>query len=165
MRVVLIDDHFNVVKGVMTPYLRSLALVDLTILADRYKGTPWTLRRPEDALEQLLESDCILVSLSHQRLMCVSLGQPWFSTDWVLSEEWLGDCVTVPEAIGVLTALGKALNVQRFEVGTRATPGQRHEAAARLYQRQGLRLSTCVLEGEINEQESPTQSNGSPETA
>lgn len=154
MRVILIDDHANVVKGVMTPHLRRLMLVDLTILAAQYTGTPWTLKRPEEAQEALLESDAILVVFPDNALMCVSLGQPWFSSDWVLSEEWLGHGVNTDRAVQALQHIAKALNVKRFEVGTRATPGQRHEAAARLYQRQGLRLSTCVLEGEVDEQES-----------
>ena len=150
MRVILIDDGMPVL-GELTDHLRKLMLVDLVILRQQYRDAGWALVRPEEALETFLESDMALVVLPGDRLMMVSAGRPWFSPDIILSEEWLGHGVTVPEAVEVMKAIGRAHGIERFEVGTRATPGQRHEAAARLYQRQGLRLSTCVLEGKTHE--------------
>lgn len=151
MRVILIGSNGTWAKGTMTPYLRKLMLADLTILAHQYRDTPWVLKRPEEALEEILDGDDVLIVFPDNRLMCASLVQPWFSKDWVLSEEWVGHGLTTDEVIRAMRMIAKTLQVKRIVVGTRAAPGQRHEAVARRYQQQGLRLATIVLEDEVHE--------------
>lgn len=147
MRVIIIGSEGSVRVGVLTEALRKHVLVELCILHTRYGAEGWQLKGPLEGLEALIESDRILVQLASGRLMCVDLAQPWFSPEWVLGEEWLGNGVGTTEAVDAMRLLCRKFNVSRFEVGTRASPGQRHQAVARLYQRSGLRPSTIVLEG------------------
>lgn len=150
MRVIIIEDGQGRV-GELTDHLRRLVLCDLTILAAQYREAGWDLKRPEEAIREFYDEVYALVVLPGDRLMMVSSGIPWFANDPTISEEWIGYGVSVAEAADTLRLLGRQFGATKFEVGTRATPGARHNAAARLYQRQGLRLSTNVLVGDIHE--------------
>lgn len=153
MQVILINDHWQAVSGSLTSYIRRRMLVDLTILADQYKDQGWSLVRPEEAVQAWLESSGALLVFPDFRLMMVSTCAPWFASDQVLNEEWIGQGITTEDAVKAMKAVASQIGVQRIEVGTRATPGQRHEAASRLYQRLGLRPMTITLGGNIHEQE------------
>lgn len=150
MRVIIIDNG-QPRLGELTTHLRRLVLCDLTILAAQYAGQGWELRRPEEALEGFQTDDYALLVLPGDRLIMVSAGRPWFSPELVFSEEWVGHGVTTAEACDAIRLVAAKFGATKFEVGTRATPGARHDAAARLYQRQGMRLSTHVLVGDIHE--------------
>lgn len=145
------------------PMLRSRIISELTALAEGYKGTGWKITCPIKAFHRT-RGEFTFVLLASGGIMAVSSQVPWFAEQHVLSEEWIGAGVTTQEAIDTLKLMATVMGFERYEVGTRAAPGQKHEAAARLYQRQGLRLSTISLEGVVNdEQETVTQSDGSPQ--
>lgn len=151
MKVILLDKDMNCVGGILTTYLRHRMLVDLTILASQYREVGYQLISPVKAMTAWEDSDGALVVFSDFRLMMVTAGAPWFASDVVLYEEWIGQGVTTDDAIKAMKAIAPHIGATKISVGTRATPGQRHEAAARLYQRQGLRPSTITLEGDVNE--------------
>lgn len=157
----------QIINGRIVKYVGSLGLIrsriisELTGLAEGYKGTGWKVSCPVKAFERT-QNEFTYVLLEDGGIMAVSSQVPWFAEEFVLCEEWLGAGVTVHEAAEALRLMCKTMGFTRFEVGTRAAPGQKHEAAARLYQRQGLRLSTISLEGVVNdEQETVTQGHGS----
>lgn len=142
-------------------YIRQRVISELTRLAEGYKDTGWHVTDPVKAYHRTRE-DFTFVLLHCGGIMAVSSHVPWFAEEHVLSEEWIGAGVTTEEAADAMRLMCKVMGFTRFEVGTRATPGQKHEAAARLYQRQGLRLSTISLEGVVtHEQETVTQGDGS----
>lgn len=150
MRVIIIGSDNSIEFGELTQHLRRLILCDLTILAAQYVGQGWELRRPEEALETFEDDGYALLVLPGDRLMMVTGGRPWFSPELVFSEEWVGHGVTTDDVAWAMRVVGRHFGATKFEVGTRATPGARHEAAARLYQRSGLRLATNVLVGDID---------------
>lgn len=157
----------QIINGRIVKYVGSLGLIrsriisELTGLAEGYKDTGWKVTCPIKAFHRT-RGEFTFVLLESGGIMAVSSQVPWFAEQHVLSEEWLGAGVTVSDAADVLYLMCKTMGFSRFEVGTRATPGQKHEAAARLYQRQGLRLSTISLEGVVeHEQETVTQGDGS----
>ena len=140
---------------------RARIISELTALAEGYKGTGWKITCPIEAYHKTKDVFTFVI-LESGGIMAVSSQVPWFAEEHVLCEEWLGAGVTVSDAADALYLMCKSMGFTRFEVGTRATPGQKHEAAARLYQRQGLRLSTISLEGVVtHEQETVTQGDGS----
>lgn len=158
----------QIVNGRIVRYVGSMGLVrsriisELTGLAEAYKDTGWKITCPIKAFRRT--QGFTFVMLESGGIMAVSSQVPWFAEEHVLCEEWIGAGVTTEEAADALRLMCKVMGFSRFEVGTRATPGQKHEAAARLYQRQGLRLSTISLEGVVeHEQETTAQSNGSPQ--
>ena len=160
MRVLQIVDG-NIYKVAETPQHRARIISELTALAEGYKGTGWKITCPIKAFHRIRE-DFTFILLESGGIMAVSSQVPWFAEEYVLCEEWLGAGVKTWHAAEALRLMCKTMGFTRFEVGTRAAPGQKHEAAARLYQRQGLRLSTISLEGVIDhEQETVTQGDGS----
>lgn len=145
-------------------YMRRRIISELTGLADGYADTGWKLADPIQAFETI-KDEFTFVLLESGGLMAVSSNVPWFSQEHVLSEEWLGAGVTTSAAVEAMNAICKQAGISRFEVGTRAAPGQRHQAASRLYQRDGLRVSTITLTGDTHEQEDSTQGYGPAKTA
>lgn len=142
-------------------YHRFRIIAELTTLAEQYKGTGWKITDPVKAFQRT-KDEFTFIMLESGGIMAVSSQVPWFAEQHVLSEEWIGAGVTTQEAIDTLKLMATVMGFERYEVGTRAAPGQKHEAAARLYQRQGLRLSTISLEGVVeHEQETVTQGHGS----
>lgn len=131
-------------------YIRHRIISELTRLAEVYKGTGWQLAEPVVAFHTT-EDEFTFVLLESGGMMAVSANVPWFAQEHVLSEEWLGAGVTTTEAVEAMKAICKQAGIRRFEVGTRAAPDQRHTAAARLYQRDGLRLTTITLEGVMDD--------------
>lgn len=163
----------QIVDGVVTAltaykykgYIRHRIISELTGLAEGYKDTGWKLADPVEAFATI-KDEFTFVLLESGGMMAVSTNVPWFAQEHVLCEEWLGAGVTTTEAASAMKAICKQAGISRFEVGTRAVPKQKHSAAARLYQRDGLRLTTITLEGVMNdEQEDAAQGNGSAETA
>lgn len=163
----------QIVDGTVTPftkyrqrgYIRHRIISELTRLAEGYKDTGWKLADPVEAFHTI-KDEFTFVLLESGGIMAVSSNVPWFAQEHVLCEEWLGAGVTTTEAASAMKAICKQAGIRRFEVGTRAVPNQKHSAAARLYQRDGLRLTTITLEGVMNdEQEDVAEGNGSVETA
>lgn len=153
MRVLMIDRGKIIKMGEADmPRLRSRIIAELTTLAEGYKGTGWKVSCPIKAFERT-KNEFTFVLLESGGIMAVSSQVPWFAEQHVLSEEWIGAGVTTQEAINTLKLMSTVMGFERYEVGTRAAPGQKHEAAARLYQRQGLRLSTISLEGVIEHEQ------------
>lgn len=142
--------------------IRARIISELTALAEGYKGTGWKVTCPIKAFHRT-KDEFTFVLLESGGIMAVSSQVPWFAEQHVLSEEWIGAGVTTQEAIDTLKLMAEVMGFERYEVGTRATPGQRHEASARLYQRQGLRVSTIALEGvvEHGQQKDSSQGDGS----
>lgn len=148
MRMIHVLGSGDIVPLVYTNSLRQEVLSVLTVLADQFKETGVPTRCPIEALE-IIGPELTFVRLS-TGWMAVSTNMPWYSTEHVLCEEFVGPGVTTEQAVEALEAICKATGVRRYEVGTRAAPQQKHEAVARLYQRQGLRLSTVSLEGVVS---------------
>lgn len=152
MRMIQVLPSGGIVPLMYTNSLRQEVLTVLTVLADQFKETGVPTRCPIEALE-LIGPELTFVRLG-TGWMAVSTNMPWYSTEHVLCEEFIGPGVSVEQAVEALEAICKATGVHRYEVGTRAAPRQKHQAVAQLYQRQGLRLSTISLEGVVdNEQE------------
>lgn len=149
----------NIYKVAETPLHRARIISELTALADGYRGTGWKVTCPIKAFHRTREDFAFLL-LESGGIMAVSSQVPWFAEQHVLSEEWIGAGVTTQEAIDTLKLMATVMGFERYEVGTRATPGQRHEASARLYQRQGLRVSTIALEGVVEHGQQKDSSEG-----
>lgn len=140
-------------------YMKNRIISELTRLSEEYRSTGWKMEDPYMAY-QAIKDEFQFVVLPDGGVMAVSTNKPWFSREWVLCEEFIGAGVTTEQAAFALRCIAKAIRVNRFEVGTRATPGAKHQAAARLYQRAGLTCSTITLGGTVDEQEDSSQGDG-----
>lgn len=132
---------------------RSLLLLSLYTLRDRYAGEGWALETPETAAEELTPGN--LFVFVDDKLMCLSQSKPWFSAEYVITEEFVDEGILLETVKAVCEAACREIGIRRYTVGTRAAPNQRHAGLASLYQREGLTVSTVELMGVIHEQENP----------
>ena len=129
---------------------RSLLLLSLYTLRDRYAGEGWALETPETAAEELTPGN--LFVFVGDKLMCLSQSKPWFSAEYVITEEFVDEGIPLETVKAVCEAACRDIGIRRYTVGTRAAPNQRHAGLASLYQREGLTVSTVELMGVIHEQ-------------
>lgn len=132
---------------------RHLLLCSLYALRDTYLATGWQMKTPEEAAEALTESedDSFFVFVG-DKLVCLSAAQPWFSKEYVLTEEFVDPGVPPETVKAIMLEVCRLVDIDRFEVGTRAVANQRHAGLSRLYQQQGLAVSTVTLMGVVNGQ-------------
>lgn len=131
---------------------RLIIAVALSELKAGYAQTGWSTASVEEAMDALDGNLFVFVGC---RVMCLSQCRPWFSAEDVLTEEFVGPGIGMQTATQVMRLAAKTMNVRRFVVGTRAAAKQRQAGLARLYQREGLSVSTIELMGETDEQENP----------
>lgn len=126
----------------------SLLLCSLYALRDGYASTGWKLVEPEEAAAELMDDN--LFVFVGDKLMCLSESRPWFSAENVITEEFVDEGIPLDTVVDVLKAVCERAGCNRFTVGTRAAANQRHAGLAKLYQRQGLSVSTVELVGELH---------------
>lgn len=128
---------------------KSLLLASLYALRDRYASEGWALETPENAAQELLDGNIFI--FVGDKLMCLSQAKPWFSTEFVLTEEFVDEGISLETVKAVCEYACREIGIKRYTVGTRAAANQRHAGLARLYQREGLTVSTVELMGVIHE--------------
>lgn len=127
--------------------LRHWVLLALRELQRRYLQDGWPeVAAPEDTIEHVMRefSFCWVGST----LAAFTIGQPWFSSGYVLNEEFVMPFGTTPSLRDVdaaFQAIAKRNNVHRILLGSRAAKGGRNAAVARLYQRLGYSVSAHEL--------------------
>lgn len=129
----------------------SLLMASLYALHDKYKGEGWVLETPEEAAKELVQGN-LFVFIGH-RLICLSQTKPWFSKEHIVVEEFVDEGIQLETVKAVCEFACRTIGLRRYTVGTRAATNQRHAGLARLYQREGLTVSTVELMGVIHEQE------------
>lgn len=126
---------------------RILVLAELEHLRETYEATTgWACVTAEEALEEI-EGGSLFVFVGH-RVMVLSESKPWFSAERVLVEEFIGAGIDTETAVAVMRETCRTVDIKRFTVGTRAVANGRHAGLAKLYQREGLTVSTVELMGE-----------------
>ncbi len=122
----------------------SLLRISLSELAKNYSHTGWETLSPEDAAKNLIDEDTIFVFVDY-KIVAVSMSQPWFSAEAVITEEFVDEGVPLHVVNAILEFVARTVGVKRILVGTRAAPNQRHAGLAKLYSREGLTVSTVEL--------------------
>lgn len=130
---------------------RLIVLATLSELKEGYAVTGWPTALVKDAMESLIEGN--LFVFVGDKVMCLSQCRPWFSAEDILTEEFVGNGIGLETVTRVMRVAASVMGVSRFVVGTRAAANQRQAGLARLYQREGLTVSTIELMGTTHEQE------------
>lgn len=129
---------------------RILILSELEHLKQGYEDREgWPCTTAEEALTQI-ERSSIFVFDGH-KVLALSAVQPWFSKEEVLTEDFVGQGMDIPTVVAIMREVCKVVCLKRFTVGTRAAANGRHAGLARLYENEGLSVSTLELKGEIDE--------------
>lgn len=123
----------------------KLLLCSLYDLRDGYAPTGWKLAEPETAAAELID-DGLFVFVA-DKIICLSEARPWFSSEHVITEEFVDQGIPLDTVVQVMRAVCALVGCQRFTVGTRAAANQRHAGLAKLYQQHGLAVSTVELMG------------------
>lgn len=129
--------------------LRKEVLGQLTRFWDVLTGKGWgKVIDPEAA------ADILLDSFIHLRveggLIACSTVQPWFSDEVMLAEEVVYD-LAPKDIVPAMEALAKLLGCSRIVVGTRAVSRDRHLALAKVFQQEGMSVSTVELMREVHQ--------------
>lgn len=130
---------------------RNKLILDLhhvmSCLKDQYEGQGWKNLCPYTAAVNAVDDfDLVYVDGG---LIGFTVGQPWFvSGGDCISEEFVYD-VPVDTVVKVLKDIGTRAGCKRLLLGTRAVPRGKHAALARLYEGQGLAVSTIELTMEL----------------
>jgi hypothetical protein len=134
---------------------RIFVLAELQDLRDEYERmTGWECVTPEEYLADI-ETTALFVFVN-DKVVCLSETRPGFSRETVIAEEFVGRGVDVRTVAAIARAAGAMVGLKRFVVGTRAPANGRIAGLAKLYQREGLAISTIELMGEVNgQQENP----------
>jgi len=127
---------------------RELLRASLYTLKAEYEKTGWKVAKVADAMDDLIPGN--LFVFVGPAIICLSEGRPWFSAERVLTEEFVDPGIGLETVIEVMRAAANIVDVNRFTVGTRAAANQRHAGLAKLYQKQGLTVSTVELVGVIH---------------
>lgn len=127
---------------------RELLGLSLQALRTEYVKTGWEVATVSDAMDDLISGN-LFVFVGTQ-IICLSEGRPWFSAERVLTEEFVDPGIGLETVIEIMKAAADIVDVKRFTVGTRAAANQRHAGLAKLYQKQGLTVSTVELVGVIH---------------
>ncbi|ANH51093.1 hypothetical protein FDH02_gp17 [Pseudomonas phage VSW-3] len=127
---------------------RRLVLVSLYALHREYTATGWDLTDPESALKELEDHSAFV--FIDDRVICLSESKPWFSNEPVVSEEFVTDGIRPEQVKQVIEAVCRLMGVRRYAVGTRAVANGRHAGLSKLYQQEGLTVSTVELTGVVD---------------
>lgn len=128
---------------------RILVLAEMEHLREAYQiQTGWECADAAEALAEF-EDSSLFVFIGH-KVMVLSETRPWFSKERVLTEEFIGQGIDIETAVAVMQETCRTVDIKRFTVGTRAAANGRHAGLAKLYQREGLTVSTVELMGEIH---------------
>lgn len=144
--------EYNVDTGELAYYLERRTIV----AAEVFKALCWlylglqeqgwkNIRAPESLVDHVIDEFSLV--LVKDTLIAFSVTQPWFTTDRVLSEEFIApvaaDYATMEEAVACLSLIGSRSGCGMLSLGTRANP--RQQGLARLFQQTGAKLSTIEL--------------------
>lgn len=132
---------------------RKLLLCSMYSLRVEYAPTGWQMVTPEEAADALGNDDDNLFVFVGYNMVCLTQCRPWFSAEDVITEEFVDQDIPLETVVEIMQAVARLAGCRRFSVGTRAAANQRHAGLARLYQRQGLAVSTVELMGVVHEQE------------
>lgn len=117
-----------------------------------YEVQGWSGITVSSALANLMEmveaTELVLVRVGEDGLVAFSMGTPWFSTEVILTEEFIVGC-SIDDAVPLLKVAAKAEGISRIVVGTRAAPNGRHLGLAKRYEQVGLSVSTIELTTEV----------------
>lgn len=104
---------------------------------------------PSELVEYVLD-EFYLVKVS-DTLVAFSLAEPWFMRGRVVCEEFIVPLTDAPSPIAdvvkALEAVGRSCGCTTLTLGTRANP--KHRGLARMFEREGARISTIELIKEI----------------
>ncbi len=126
---------------------RKLLRISLYGLRQEYEKTGWALVPLDVAMEEIIPGNMFV--FVGDKIMGVSAAKPWFSSEGLVVEEFVDYGIPLDTVVAVLKASASIYGVRRYAVGTRAAMKQRHSALARLYEREGLSVSTIELTGVI----------------
>ena len=130
------------------PTQRALLRASMHALKAEYEKTGWKVASATAAMTELIPGN--LFVFVGPNIICLSEGRPWFSAERVLTEEFVDPGIGLETVIEIMKAAADIVDVKRFTVGTRAAANQRHAGLAKLYQKQGLTVSTVELVGVIH---------------
>ena len=126
---------------------RNILVAQLTqvmqTLRDQYAVQGWKGVMSAEGLAEYAVSEVELVT-DGSRWLGFSVVRPWFLTEEVVSEEFIGGFNTA-EAVDILKAVANVAGATRILVGTRAAPKGKHRGLSKLYQNLGLAVSTIEL--------------------
>lgn len=131
--------------------LRHWVMLALKELHRRYLEDGWPeVAAPEDVIEHVMQefSFCWVGST----LTAFTIGQPWFSSGYVLNEVFVvpfGTTPTLRDVDDAFQAIARRVGVRRIVLGSRAAPRGRNAAVARLYGRLGYSISAYQLTKEL----------------
>ena len=130
----------NILVEQLTPVMEKLR--------DQYASQGWKgIVHPRTGAEHAVrEFELVKVE---DGWVAFSLVEPWFTTEHILTEEFIVD-VPVPVAVALLEFLASKAKATRLMVGTRAAPNGRHFGLAKIYSQYGLVPSTIELTKEID---------------
>lgn len=123
---------------------RALMRISLCQLKSAYASTGWPTVEPDEAFDNLNDVDTIVVFVD-ELIVCVSVAQPWFSAEPVITEEFVDAGVPLATVVAICEFVARSAGISRILVGTRAAPNQRHAGLAQLYSREGMVVSTVEL--------------------
>lgn len=130
---------------------RRLLRLSLWALREAYGKTGWKLATVNEAMEEVIPGS--LFVFVGNKIICLSECKPWFSTERVLTEEFVDEGIGIDTTVAVMRAACGVVAVERFTVGTRAAANQRHAGLAKHYQGTGLTVSTVELMGVIQHEQ------------
>ena len=128
-------EYRNILIEKLTPIMQALH--------DQYAVQGWKGILDGEGLAEHAVDEFDLVT-DGNRWLGFSVVIPWFLTEKVVTEEFIGGFNTA-EAITILKAIAKVADASRILVGTRAAPGGKHRGLSKLYQNLGLTISTIEL--------------------
>ena len=128
-------EYRNILIEKLTPIMQALH--------DQYAVQGWKGTLDGEGLAEYAVDEFELVT-DGNRWLGFSVVIPWFLTEEVVTEEFLGGFNTA-EAVTILKAIAKVADANRILVGTRAVPGGKHRGLSKLYQNLGLTISTIEL--------------------
>lgn len=134
---------------------RRLLRLSLLHLKEEYEKTGWRVAEVEDAMEELIPGN--LFVFVGANIICLSESRPWFSAERVLTEEFVDPNIGLETVVEICKYAAEVVDVRRFTVGTRAAANQRHAGLAKLYQKQGLSVSTVELVGVVHGQQEDSE--------
>jgi hypothetical protein len=137
---------------------RRLLRLSLLYLKTEYEKTGWRVAEVDDAMEELIPGNLFVFVGPH--IVCLSECRPWFSAERVLTEEFVDPNIGLDTVVDICRHAANVVDVRRFTVGTRAAANQRHAGLAKLYQKQGLSVSTVELVGVIHGQQENQEDRG-----
>jgi hypothetical protein len=138
---------------------RILIVGELEHLKEKYEeATGWECVDPLTYFQEI-EHGSLFVFVDH-KVLCLNEVRPGFSKERILAEEFVGQGIDTETVVAVCRKVCATIGLKRFVVGTRAPANGRIAGLAKMYQRQGLSVSTIELMGEVHEQQKDPQGGG-----